>query len=80
MIPNMRDFGVAHAEHFSGVPRDSDSSHLISSHAKRIMALAHKCNELVLRSKGRFHISVHHVLIHAVNARKNALILQPRLA
>ena len=32
------------------------------------IALANKCNDLDLRSKGKSHIAVHHVLGHAGNA------------
>ena len=39
------------------------------AHGKKNIALANKCNDLVLRSKGRFRMSVHHVFRHAGNAK-----------
>ena len=38
------------------------------AHARRSIALSHRCNDLVLRPTGGFHISVHHVFSHAGNA------------
>ena len=38
------------------------------THARRNIALAHNCNELVSRSKCNFHVSVHHVFGHAGKA------------
>ena len=38
------------------------------THARRNIALVHNCNELVLRSKCNFQISVHHVFGHAGKA------------
>ena len=39
-------------------------------HVGRNIALANTCNDLVLRSRGRFHISVHLAFVHASNAGK----------
>ena len=38
------------------------------AHARKNITLANRCNDLVLRSKGTFHITVHHVFGHAGNA------------
>ena len=38
------------------------------AHACRNIALASKCNELILRSKDKIYVSIHHVFGHAGNA------------
>ena len=38
------------------------------AHVERHIALANTRNDLVLRSKGRTHFSVHHAFVHASNA------------
>ena len=39
------------------------------AHARRNISLASNCNDLILRYKGKFHISPHHVYGHAWNKR-----------
>ena len=38
------------------------------AHARNNIALANRCNDFVFRSKGKFHVAVHHVFGHAGNA------------
>ena len=38
------------------------------AHARRNKSLASRCNDLVLLSKDKYHISMHHVFGHAGNA------------
>ena len=50
-----------------------DSEHparvaLGAAHARRNMSLASRCNDWVLLSKDKYHISIHHVCGHAGNA------------
>ena len=65
--------------HGECVRNSYDSKHaarvaLCVHHARKNIALANRCNDLFLRSKGKFHVTVHHVFGHAGTARNECAV------